>query len=242
MLLLQSTMGWTRVRFLAWVKAGARVRLRVTLMELEQEGASSQGFGQATADRRRSSRPGREPEKSGCGRSRALQPIAAEKGRTSGTLHKEESMATQSFLDMIEEFGTGLGVPKVDVDKLIEVHRRNIDALGRSAQVATEGAKSLADKQREIIETAFRETSAMMRDFKPTGNPQEMLVKQTEFAKKAFDMTLQNTRDIAELAMKATSDATAIVRARLRESLSEVRNSRESRGQRNAQEEVTACA
>lgn len=134
-------------------------------------------------------------------------------------------MATQSFLDMIEKFGTGLGVPKVDVDKLIEVHRRNIDALGRSAQVATEGAKSLADKQREIIETAFRETSAMVRDFKPTGNPQEMLVKQTEFAKKAFDMTLQNTRDIAELAMKATSDATAIVRARLRESLSELRNS-----------------
>jgi phasin family protein len=52
-----------------------------------------------------------------------------------------------------------------------------------------------------------------------------MLVKQTEFAKKAFDMTLQNTRGIAELAMKATSDATAIVRARLRESLSELRNS-----------------
>jgi hypothetical protein len=50
-------------------------------------------------------------------------------------------MATQSFLDMIEEFGTGLGVPKVDVDKLIEVHRRSTDALERSAQVATEGAK-----------------------------------------------------------------------------------------------------
>jgi phasin family protein len=139
-------------------------------------------------------------------------------------------MATQSFLDLIQELGTGLGVPKVDVDKLIEVHRRNIDALGRSAQVATEGAKSLADKQREIIETAFRETSAMVRDFKPTGNPQEMLAKQTEFAKKAFDMTLQNTRDIAELAMKATSDATAIVRDRLRESLSELRNSVSSAG------------
>src|SRR5215472_4040258 len=199
-------------------------------MELEQEGASSRGFGQATADRdvhhvregslRRvaaegagitglgvkissrgsSSREITSRRKCGAG----LQPIAAEKGRTSGTLHKEESMATQSFLDMIEEFGTGLGVPKVDVDKLIEVHRRNIDALGRSARVATEGAKSLADKQREIIETAFRETSAMVRDFKPTGNPQEMLVKQTEFAKKAFDITLQNTRDIAELAMKTT--------------------------------------
>ena len=38
MLPLESTMGWTRVRFLAPVKAGACVRLRVTLMELEQEG------------------------------------------------------------------------------------------------------------------------------------------------------------------------------------------------------------
>ena len=42
MLPLESFMGWTRVRFLAPVKAGARVRPRVTLMELEQEGASSQ--------------------------------------------------------------------------------------------------------------------------------------------------------------------------------------------------------
>ena len=50
-------------------------------------------------------------------------------------------------------------------------------------------------------------------------------MKQTEFAKKAFDITLQNTCDIVELAMKTTSDATAIVRERLRESLSELRNS-----------------
>ena len=58
---------------LAPVKASARVRLRVTLMDMEQEEeASSPGFGQATADRGRSSRPAREPEKSGCGRSRAI--------------------------------------------------------------------------------------------------------------------------------------------------------------------------
>src|SRR5262249_135673 len=97
-----------------------------------------------------------------------------EKARTSGTLHKERSMATQSFLDMIKEFGTGLGVPKFDVDKLIEVQRRNIDALGRSAQVATEGAKSLADKQREIIETPFRGDGARFKaDREPTGNARE---------------------------------------------------------------------
>jgi phasin family protein len=129
---------------------------------------------------------------------------------------------TQSWLDMLKKFGSELGLPKVDVDQLIETHRKNLDALERSAQVAAEGAKSLADKQREIVETAFREAAAMARDFKPTGDPKEVLAKQTEFAKKAFDIAVQNTRDVAELATKTTSDATAIIRDRLRESLNEL--------------------
>ena len=99
------------------------------------------------------------------------------------------------------------------------------DALGRSAQAAGEGAKALAEKQREIVETAFRETSAMVRDFKPPGNPQEILAKQSEYAKKAFEITMQNTRDVAELTKKTTKEATGILRERLHESLAELRDS-----------------
>src|SRR5258705_2955004 len=128
----------------------------------------------------------------------------------------------QSWVEMLRKFGSDLDLPKVDVDKLIEVHRKNLDALQRSAQVSSEGAKSLADKQREIVETAFREAAAMARDFKPTGNPQEIIAKQAEFARKAFDITVQNTRDITELATRTTADATAIIRDRLRESLNEL--------------------
>jgi hypothetical protein len=36
---------------------------------------------------------------------------------------------------------------------------------------------------------------------------------------------MQNTRDVAELTKKTTTDATAIVRDRLRESLTELRDS-----------------
>jgi phasin family protein len=134
-------------------------------------------------------------------------------------------MTTESFIDQMKAFGARLGLPKVDVDKLIDMNLKNIDALGRSAQVAGEGAKALAEKQREIVEAAFRETSAMVRDFHPTGNPQELLAKQSEYAKKAFELTMQNTRDVAELAKKTTSDATAIIRDRLRDSLTELRDS-----------------
>ena len=118
-------------------------------------------------------------------------------------------MATESILDQMKAFGARLGLPKVDVDKLVDLNLKNIDALGRSAQAAGEGAEALADKQREIIETAFRETSAMVHDFQPSGNPQEILAKQSEYAKKAFEVAMQNTRDIAELTKKTTTDATA---------------------------------
>jgi phasin family protein len=134
-------------------------------------------------------------------------------------------MATESFLDQLKAFGARLGLPKVDVDKLVDMQLKNIDAVGRSAQVAGEGAKALADKQREIIESAFRETSAMVRDFHPTGNPQEVLAKQQDYARRAFEMTMQNTRDIAELTTKTTTDATAIIRDRLRSNLTELRDS-----------------
>ena len=130
-----------------------------------------------------------------------------------------------SILEQMKAFGTRLGLPKVDVDKLVDMNLKNIDALGRSAQVAGEGAKALAEKQREIVEAAFRETSAMVRDFKPSGNPQEILAKQSEYARKAFEITMQNTKDIAELTKKTSTDATSILRDRLRDSLAELRDS-----------------
>jgi hypothetical protein len=42
---------------------------------------------------------------------------------------------------------------------------------------------------------------------RPTGDPQEILAKQKDYAKKAFELTVQNTRDLANLTKKTTSDA-----------------------------------
>jgi phasin family protein len=139
-------------------------------------------------------------------------------------LEEEEGMA-ESLLDQFKEFGSRLGLPKVDVDKLIDLQLKNIDAIAQSAHVAGEGAKTLAAKQRDIIDAAFRQTSDMVREFRPTGDPQEILAKQKDYAKKAFELTMQNTRDLADLTKKTTSDATTIIRERLQSSLTELRDS-----------------
>lgn len=131
--------------------------------------------------------------------------------------------STPSFVDMLKKFGSDLGLPKVDVDKLVETNRKNIDAFAQSVEVTSQSAKSAAMKQAEIVETAFREALNHVKEFKPTGNPQEMLAKQTELARKAFDATVNNTREFTELVKKSNVDALKIISDRITGSIAEIR-------------------
>jgi phasin family protein len=131
---------------------------------------------------------------------------------------------TQSYLDMLRKFGSDIGLPKPDLDKLIETQRKNIDALGQSAKVAMEGAQSVAQKQREIFEAGLREASAMAQNFHALGNPQEILDKQREFARKVFNVTVQGAQQTAQLTRQSTGDAVKIIQDRMKESLEEFRS------------------
>ena len=76
-------------------------------------------------------------------------------------------------------------------------------------------------KQREIVEEAIRETCTMVRNFE-LESPQDAAAKQAEFARKAFDVALRNTRDVAELVQKST-DALKIIQDRMQQSCEEIR-------------------
>ena len=80
---------------------------------------------------------------------------------------------TQSYLDMLKNFGKNFGLPQVDVEKLIDANRKNLEALAELAKVAAGGAQSVAQKQREVFEAGLREAQALARGFQPLGSPQE---------------------------------------------------------------------
>jgi phasin family protein len=131
----------------------------------------------------------------------------------------------QSYLDMLRKFGSEVGLPKLDVDKLIEAQRKNIDALERSTQAAVGGAQSVAQKQREVFEAGLREASTLARGFQPLGNLQENLARQSEFVKKVFEIAVNGAQDSAQVSRQSTSDAVSIIRDRLKEGFEELRAS-----------------
>ena len=134
----------------------------------------------------------------------------------------------QSFIDIVRQFALDLGLPKVDVDKLVITHQKNFEALTQTAQITSESVKSIAAKQKETIESAFREAVEMARSVKLTGDPKELLAKQTEAVNRALDAAVGNTREVAERIQKANADAFKVVADRITASIAEVRQSFQS--------------
>ena len=129
-----------------------------------------------------------------------------------------------SYIDMLRKFGTDLGLPKLNVDELLQTQRKNLDALGQSAKVAAQGAQSVAQKQREVLEAGLREAATLAREYKPL-KIQENLALQTEFARKVFDIAVKGAQDSASTAKQSTTDAVKIIQDRVKESFEEFRAS-----------------
>jgi phasin family protein len=125
------------------------------------------------------------------------------------------------FFDMFRKFGADLQVPQFDLDKMMEVHRKNIEALTASATAMAEGAQTMAQKQREIVEAGLREATALAQEIK--AHSDENLARQTEFAKKVFDIAVRGAQDTAQLTRLSTGDAVKILQNRMRESMEEIR-------------------
>jgi len=131
----------------------------------------------------------------------------------------------QNFTEMFTKLGEQLKIPSIDMTKIMEHHQKNLEAMSKSWQAVASGASEIASKQREIVQQAVQDVTAMVQEYKPGGSAQEIMAKQTEFAKKAMEAAIANTRDITELVQKSSAEAFKIVQDRMKESYEEIRAS-----------------
>ncbi|MER8432725.1 phasin family protein [Mesorhizobium caraganae] len=136
---------------------------------------------------------------------------------------------SDSFLDMFSRFGRDLKVPNVDVEAILAHHRKNLEALEKSARAGAAGATSLLSRQREMLQDTLREVSDMAQSYRAPGNPQELMSKQAEFAKKSFEAALKNASEVAELVKKSGTESVEILRERIKEAMEEIRSGYEKR-------------
>jgi len=120
-------------------------------------------------------------------------------------------------------------MPEVDIDAILNHHRKNLEALEKSARASASGATAVMNRQREMLQKTMQEVTEIAQGFRAPGNPQEMMAKQADFAKKSFEAAVKNAGEMAELVKKSNTDSIEILRARIRESMEEIRQGYEKR-------------
>jgi phasin family protein len=135
----------------------------------------------------------------------------------------------ESILDMFSRFGSDMKLPKMDVEAVLSHHRRNLEALEKSARAAAAGATTVMAKQREALQETLGEFAEMARSYGGPGNSQDFMSKQAEFARKSFEAAVKNAGEVSEIVRKSGSEALDILRERMEEAMKEVRSGAENR-------------
>ena len=134
-----------------------------------------------------------------------------------------DSKDSNPFMDMFQNFGSNPNIPSPDLSKLMDEHRKNLEALQAAAQVSSQTSQELMSKQREALETALADIADAVQEAQAGGtDPQAMMTSQMEMAKRSFDATVKNATEMGQLVQQGSADAFEIMKARVMESIEEM--------------------
>lgn len=135
-----------------------------------------------------------------------------------------------SFVDMFSKLGQDLKMPSLDVQAMLDHHRKNLEALERSARATAAGASSVIEAQRAQLQHTLQEIGEMAENLRSGGgSPTEIVSKQMDFARRSFETAVKNASDIGEILRKSGTETVEILRQRIREAVEEIRDGYESR-------------
>ncbi len=123
-----------------------------------------------------------------------------------------------------------INLPGVDMSKILDAQRKNVEAITQANRIALEGVQSLMQRQAEIMQQSVEEATKMMQNFDPNTDPTERVTQQTALAQEAFQQALDRMRELAEMANKSQAEAFEAIQARFSESLEEIRGSMQKLG------------
>lgn len=134
-----------------------------------------------------------------------------------------DKKSTDDLVSMFMNFGKDMKLPSPDLEAIVARHKKNLQALDEAAKTAGSGATSIMARQREMVQEALNEISAMADKVKSGGDPQSMMAAQSEFAKRSFEMAIRNTSEIAGMAQKSSTEAFKVLQQNMQETLEEAR-------------------
>jgi len=117
---------------------------------------------------------------------------------------------------MFEQFK----MPGIDMTAILEARRKEVDAMVEANKAAYESIQAMARKQAEIMTQAMKGMQeAAQAAISGGADP----AKQTEIVRKAFEKTLADMKELAEMGRQSQADAMAHMTQRATEQMQEIK-------------------
>lgn len=135
-------------------------------------------------------------------------------------------MARHGFLfDGLKDImGGGLsqtaGFP-IDMGALMDMQRKNFEALSELQSLAVENAQAFARQQTEILSRIAANNSQISREILSEDTPQDKVATQTELVRKVYEKSVAGFQELAEIVEKSNREASGVINRRVKASLQE---------------------
>ena len=114
-------------------------------------------------------------------------------------------------------------LPGFDVNTVVDIQRRNVEALTAANQTIAQGLQTVVQRQGEIARQSVKQFQDLV-SFKPSSTSvTETLVKQIDVAKTAYEKNVTNARELGDIVAKVGLEAADILSRRVVASLDEVK-------------------
>lgn len=114
--------------------------------------------------------------------------------------------------------------PKNPFADLVAAQKKNVEALTQANQIALAGLQAAATRQMEFVQKAMTEATQLATQSGGLSNDlNATLSRQAEIARQAFDQSIANMRELADMLQKSSREAVDVVNARIAQSLAELK-------------------
>ena len=114
-------------------------------------------------------------------------------------------------------------LPGFDVTTVLDIQRRNVEALIAANQTIAQGLQTVVQRQGEIARQSVKQFQDLLSVKPSSASVTETLVKQIDLVKSSFEKNVAEARELSDIAANVRSEAVDILSRRVTASLDEVK-------------------
>ena len=111
-----------------------------------------------------------------------------------------------------------------DMQSIMELQRKNFQALSEASQCAVVGMQAAAQTQTELMSGLMENNSKLAKEMMADGAPEDKVSKQADILKRCYEISMNEGQKMADQMTKSNQEVADVLNKRISASLNEMKD------------------